>query len=110
MKRLIIATLTLGTFFASTPTLTAQEEIAEAQVELQAPAVSDFVKIDIADLPEAVTAAVAADFAESEIKEAYVNEKANYKLVLTKADEDDQTVYATKEGEWIDEADASPEQ
>ena len=59
-----------------------------------------FEKISVSDLPNAVKEAVAKDFSEATVSEAFVNENKQYKLVLTMGEES-KTVYANEKGEWL---------
>lgn len=120
-KVLLTAVFALGTLTA----IQAQEKEVEAQVEtneevtvegdaqLIAKAdinVQAFQEIDVTELPEAVTAAVATDFKGATVQKAFVNEKNEFKLVLQTAVEEgkasSKTVFVTNEGVWIKKAKA----
>ncbi|MFV0541421.1 MAG: hypothetical protein ACK5MZ_09330 [Aestuariibaculum sp.] len=61
-----------------------------------------FTEISLDQLPEAVKAAVEKDFANATLSKAYVNASEQYKLVLS-IDENESTVYADKDGNWLEE-------
>ncbi len=64
--------------------------------------VQDFEEISVADLPEAVAAAVAKDYPTASIDKAYKNESNQFKLELSLQDGTSGTVYADAEGNWIE--------
>ncbi|ALJ05621.1 hypothetical protein APS56_11000 [Pseudalgibacter alginicilyticus] len=63
-----------------------------------------FTEIAVDKLPTAITDAVAKDFASATISKAYVNSSEQYMLTLS-VEGSESTVYADKEGNWIEEAD-----
>ncbi|MDX1364581.1 hypothetical protein [Arenibacter latericius] len=97
-KILFVAVLSLGslTAFAQEGELT-QEVATEVAV-----AQDDFTAIEAKDLPEAVSAAVAKNYPTATIKQSYVNKEEQYKLVVTLEDGTEGTLYADKEGNWIE--------
>ena len=64
----------------------------------------EFKQVALDKLPASVVEAVKRDFAEASITSAYVNSAEQYKLNLT-IDGKTGTVYADKEGNWIQEDD-----
>ncbi|ETN94606.1 hypothetical protein [Zhouia amylolytica] len=60
----------------------------------------EYKEIEVSKLPTAVTDAVQKDFAGAKISKAYVNEKGEYKLEISK-DGAEKTLYADKDGNWI---------
>ena len=87
-----------------TTSVSAQEESKEvAMVETTevVATVSTYEPIEISALPEAVSTAVATDFAGAVVAEAYKDESDNYKVVLS-VGEESKTVYANAAGEWIE--------
>ena len=87
-----------------TTSVSAQEETKEvAMVETTevVATVAAYEPIEISALPEAVTTAVATDFAGASITEAYKDEADNFKVVLA-VGEESKTVYANASGEWIE--------
>lgn len=74
--------------------------VAESQV-----AQDEFVKMDPADLPQAVMQTLAKDYEGASIKEAYVKEKDGvkiYKIVVAK-DETETTIMLDEKGEAVKE-------
>lgn len=67
--------------------------------------VNEFKPIEVKDLPQAVLDAVAKDYAEFTIKEAYVEEvegTKTYKVVLTDAKDNTAAVLYTEKGEVLE--------
>ena len=67
--------------------------------------VNEFKPIEVKDLPQAVLDAVAKDYAEFTIKEAYVEEvegTKTYKVVLTDAEDNTADVLYTEKGEVLE--------
>lgn len=67
--------------------------------------VNEFKPIEVKDLPQAVLDAVAKDYAEFTIKEAYVEEvegTKTYKVVLTDAEDNTASVLYTEKGEVLE--------
>ncbi|NJB84113.1 hypothetical protein [Wenyingzhuangia aestuarii] len=62
-----------------------------------------FTEISAEELPATITTAVQKDFPSATITKAYVNTNGQYKLELT-ADEASHTVYADKDGNWLEES------
>ncbi|OEK08756.1 hypothetical protein A8C32_00315 [Flavivirga aquatica] len=65
----------------------------------------EFKEITINELPTAVTNAILKDFPSATVSKAYVNNKGQYKLILS-IKEESKTVYANEKGEWLEETDA----
>ena len=67
--------------------------------------VNEFKPIEVKDLPQAVLDAVAKDYAEFTIKEAYVEEvegTKTYKVVPTDAEDNTTAVLYTEKGEVLE--------
>lgn len=69
--------------------------------------VNEFKPIEVKDLPQAVLDAVAKDYAEFTIKEAYVEVEEvegtkTYKVVLTDAEDNTAAVLYTEKGEVLE--------
>jgi hypothetical protein len=98
-KVMLVAVMCLGTMTAF-----AQEEEATAEaVATEVEATQDeFAEVAVAELPEAVTAAVAKNYPTATIGKAYVNEAAQYKLEVSLEDGTSGTLYADAEGNWIE--------
>jgi len=78
----------------------------ETPVKAEKPAtliaeVQDYKEVAVAEVPQAVTDAVAKQFAGSKLTKAWLNEKGEYKLEVVAEGKKPQTVYANSEGEWI---------
>lgn len=66
----------------------------------------EFVKIDPADLPQAVAQTLAKDYAGTSVKEAYVKETDGtkiYKIIVVSADGAETTVLLNEKGETVKE-------
>ena len=96
MKKLLVAVaLVLGL----------GSSVAFAQEVSNTPAV-EYTKIEVKDLPEAVTQAIAKSYEDATIKEAYVAEKETgkvYKVILTTKDAQEVTVLLNEKGEEVKE-------
>ena len=55
-------------------------------------------------VPEAVKSAITMDFNGATISKAFVNEQGGYKIHLTPAEGETETVFATARIEWIENA------
>lgn len=99
MKKLFFAAvLSLGSLTAF-----AQEgEESATQATEVAVAQDDFQAIEVSALPEAVTTAVSKNYPSATIDKAYVNKKEQYKLEVTLEDGTAGTLYADKDGNWIE--------
>ena len=60
----------------------------------------EFKEIKPTDIAQPVKDAIKRDFADATVSNAYVNEKNEYKLVLSMGD-DSKTVYADAKGNWL---------
>ncbi|MCK0188780.1 hypothetical protein [Arenibacter sp. F20364] len=99
MKKLFfVAVLSFGSLTAFAQ---AGEELAEATTQI-AVAQDDFTEIESSDLPEAVTTAVSTDYPSGTVSKAYVNKQEQYKLEVTLEDGTTGTLYADKDGNWIE--------
>lgn len=100
MKKIIVVmALAFGglTTYAQDTTASA-EEIATAVATTQ----EEFSEMAVAELPEAVTAAVAKNYPTATIDKAYVNEAQQFKLEVSLEDGTSGTLYADAEGNWIE--------
>lgn len=100
MKKLILAiALAFGgvTVFAQ-EAKTAVEEVATETLATQ----DDFSEVGVAELPEAVIAAVTKNYPTATINKAYVNEAQQFKLEVSLEDGTLGTLYADTEGNWIE--------
>ena len=62
----------------------------------------DYSEIKIEALPEEITAALAKNFPGATISQAFVNEEAEYKLIVTSETGEEMELYADAEGNWLD--------
>jgi len=119
MKKLLLtAVFALGTLTAmqaqekevetQDPTNAVEEVTAQEETKLLAKADAQpvtFKEIKATELPAPVVKALANDFEGATVQKAYVNDKQEYKLVLSAGSNDaktaTKTVFASKDGEWI---------
>lgn len=98
MKKLFfVAVLSFGSLTAF-----AQGEDVALETTQTAIAQDDFSEIETSDLPEAVSTAVSNDYPSGSISKAYVNKQEQYKLEVTLEDGTTGTLYADKDGNWIE--------
>ncbi|MEL4308822.1 hypothetical protein [Joostella sp. CR20] len=98
MRRLVLASaFALGSFasFAATPVIF-HDGIAEDIYATQ----DEYEEIQISEVPQAITEALASDFPGAEIIKAYKNEAAEYKIEVSAGGEAT-TLYADENGEWL---------
>ena len=99
MKKLVFATalafgsLTMGT--AASPIIFHDGIMEEVMSQ-------DFKEIAVADVPAAITEAMASDYAGATIYKAYVDESNNYKLEASMEDGSAMVLYADAEGNWLE--------
>ena len=97
-KLMLVAVMALGTM-----TVFAQEEASVEAVATEVVAAQDdFSEVAVAELPEAVSAAVAKNYPTATINKAYTNEEAQYKLEVSLEDGTAGTLFADAEGNWIE--------
>lgn len=80
------------------------QEAQPATVETAQASQDEFTKIEVKDLPEAVTEALAKSYEGATIKEASVAEKESgkvYKIVITTTDSKEVTVMMNEKGEEV---------
>ncbi|SIP95557.1 hypothetical protein [Maribacter ulvicola] len=104
MKTLfLLGAMTIGGFAMNAQdALPSENGIQHNQVNQISVVADDFKEISVAEVPQAVTDAVSKNFPTASLDKAYVNEKKQYKLVLSLEDGTEGTVYADEEGNWID--------
>lgn len=108
MKKLVLTFAAIGLFFTGVQaqvaeTTTTTEVTTQTVLNVQ----DDFAKIELVELPAAVTAALSRDYAGVTTQEAWVKEKDGkvvYKLKVN-VDGEDKKLYADAEGNWIDKKD-----
>ncbi len=108
MKKLMlsiaaIALLLTFTTQAQVYTNSNSEEPFKEVVETE----EDYEKIEVSELPEAVTASITRDFVEATTTEAWVKEKDGKSVYKIKLDlnGEEKKLYADAEGNWIDKED-----
>lgn len=100
MKKIIVV---VALAFGSLTTFAQDAEVAVEEVATEAAATQDeFSEMAVAELPEAVTAAVAKNYPTATIDKAYVNEAQQFKLEVSLEDGTSGTLYADAEGNWIE--------
>lgn len=113
MKKLGLTFAAIGLFFATAAhaqevevTSTTTEVVTEVEVQQD-----DFKKVEVSELPEAVTAAIATDFEGAITKEAYVKEKEGKLIYKIKLDVNgvEKKVYSDADGKWIKKEDKKKE-
>ncbi|MEW2920356.1 MULTISPECIES: hypothetical protein [Flavobacteriaceae] len=99
MKNLVLATVLSFVGFTAFASVEAPELSVDKATVIT---VGDFEEINVSDLPEAVTTAVAQNYPTATVDKAYKNDKDQYKLELSLEDGTQGTVYADAEGNWIE--------
>jgi len=82
----------------ATEAVESTEAVAEEAVEAQ----DGFNEVALEEVPEAITAALEAAHPGASISKAFMNENAQYKLEVAKADGETAELYADAEGNWIE--------
>ena len=112
MKKLGLTFAAIGLFFATTTQAQETSEAsAEVTTEVAVAAQDEYTKIEVAELPAAVTLAIETDFAGATAKEVWVKEKEGKKVYKIKLDVNgkEKKVYADAEGNWIKKEDKKKE-
>lgn len=97
-KVFLVAALALG----SLTTFAQETEEVQAEATEVMEAQDSFTSIELTELPEAITEALAKDHPNATITKAFVNEEAQYKLEVTKEDGEAVELYADAEGNWLE--------
>lgn len=111
MKKLGLTFAAIGLFFATTSQAQEVEAAATTVVTEKTVQTDDFKKIEVSELPEAITTAIATDFEGATTKEAYIKEKEGkliYKIKL-EVNGMEKKVYADADGNWIRKEDKKKE-
>ncbi|WP_010136241.1 hypothetical protein [Ochrovirga pacifica] len=98
MKKLV---LTVAILVSGVATTFASPLTPNQNSTLEIVANNEFTEIAVDKLPAAVTEAVKKDFPNATISKAYVNENEIYQLDLS-VNGAEKTVYADKEGNWVE--------
>ena len=104
MKKICLTVVAATAMMFSTQNMVAQE-IGEEQVAVEQQE-TEYVAIDVAELPVEVTDALERDYAGAMISEAFVkdeNGEVTYKLKVTSAEGEEMKLYADAEGNWVEE-------
>ncbi len=112
MKKLGLTFAAIGLFFATAAQAQDVEATTTTSVVTEtAVQTDDFKKVEVSELPEAVTAAIATDFEGATTKEAYVKEKEGNLIYKIKLDVNgvEKKVYADADGNWIKKEDKKKE-
>lgn len=114
MKKLGLTFVAIGLFFATASQAQEVEANAttETEVVLETAVQTDgFKKVEVSELPEAITAAIAVDYEGAITKEAYVMEKEGNLIYKIKLDVNGEVkkVYADADGNWIKKEDKKQE-
>ncbi len=99
MKKLVLLVAVL--FGLGGATMFAHTNFQETKVEITQ---DEFVKIEVADLPEAVAEALKKDYVDFTVLEAFVGTKDDakiYKLVLRDAESNETVLLMNEKGEKI---------
>ncbi|MFD2790991.1 hypothetical protein KCTC52924_01648 [Arenibacter antarcticus] len=97
-KLLFVAVLSLGSLTAFAQE---GEEVTQEATEVIV-AQDNFTAIETSELPEAVSNAVATNYTTATINKAFVNKEEQYKLEVALEDGTVGTLYADKDGNWIE--------
>lgn len=114
MKKLGLTFAALGLFFATTTQAQETNEAAlqvSTDVEVAVAAQDEYAKIEVVELPAAVSQAIEKDYAGATAKEVWVKEKEGKKVYKIKLDVNgkEKKVYVDAEGNWIKQDDKKKE-
>jgi len=112
MKNLGLTFAAIGLFFATAAQAQDVEATTTTSVVTETVVqTDDFKKVEVSELPEAVTAAIATDFEGATTKEAYVKEKEGKLIFKIKLDVNgvEKKVYSDADGNWIKKEDKKKE-
>lgn len=105
MKKLGLTLAAIGFFFATTTQAQETETTTEMQTETTTSVQKDYEKVEVSELPAAVSTALSTDYSGSQVEEAWVKEKEDKRVYKLKLSGQDEAVYADAEGNWIDKDD-----
>ncbi|WP_394748433.1 hypothetical protein [Spongiimicrobium salis] len=98
-KAIFVAVLSLG----SLTTFAHETHVSPAETFKIVKAQDEYTEIETSALPEAVTKAVAKNYPTATINKAYINKEEHYKLEVSLEDGTTGTLYADKDGNWLDQ-------
>ncbi|MEY8707077.1 hypothetical protein AALK94_07020 [Bacteroides faecichinchillae] len=104
MKKVLVAVAVLMGLGSSVAFAQVVKDSIAVETVVQNPQ-DEFTKIEMKDLPEAVTQAIAKTYEGSSIKEAFVAEKESgkvYKVIVTTKEAKDVTVLMNEKGEVVE--------
>tara|TARA_R110002051_G_scaffold234092_2_gene295727 strand:- start:18515 stop:18817 length:303 start_codon:yes stop_codon:yes gene_type:complete len=99
MKKLILASVFT---FVGLTAFAQENETAMAATEVIEATQDGFEAIELDKLPEAVSAAITKSYPTATVDKAFVNDKMQYKLEVSLEDGTKGTLYADKDGNWIE--------
>ncbi|WP_419212865.1 hypothetical protein ACNR9Q_01745 [Maribacter sp. X9] len=104
MKTLfLLGALTIGGFAGTAQEASlSQNGIVHTNANKMIMVSDDFTEIAVSEVPQPVTDAISKNFPTATLDKAYTNKESQYKLVLSLEDGTSGTVYADKEGNWLD--------
>lgn len=98
-KLMIVPVMALGMLISTNANAQIEDGTKMEKTEQQIQ--KEYVKIEASELPEAVTTAIATDFEDATLTEAFKAEDNTYKLVLAMPTGEQGIVYADENGNWI---------
>ena len=100
MKKLLFAAvLSLGSLTAFAQDAEATDQVAATEAVAQ----EEYTAIETSEVPQAVTDALAKNYPTATLDKAFKNEEEHYKLEVSLEDGTSGTLFADKEGNWIEE-------
>ena len=100
MKKLLFAAvLSLGSLTA----FAQDAEAADQETATEAVAQEEYTAIETSEVPEAITDALAKSYPTATLNKAAVNSEMKYKLEVSLEDGTSGTLFADKDGNWIEE-------
>ncbi len=104
MKNLfLLGALTIGGFAVSAQEAAIlQTGIVHNETSEIVVVADDFSEIALSEVPQPVMDAIAKNFPTANLDKAYTNEEGQFKLDLSLEDGTSESVYADKDGNWLD--------
>lgn len=104
MKNLfLLGALTIGGFAVSAQEAAiSQTGIVHNETSEIVVVADDFSEIALSEVPQPVMDAIAKNFPTANLDKAYTNEEGQFKLDLSLEDGTSGSVYADKDGNWLD--------
>jgi hypothetical protein len=99
MRKLIVAlAIAFGTLTVTNAQSSSLDNPTKAHL---ASMQDDYKEVNVSDLPQAVKDVIAKDLEGAVVSQAYANQKGEFKLVVTTADDVSKILFANEKGEWI---------